>query len=59
MTSFSFLNLLLLFGVENYANRSHIVSSLLFLDEVFKKNKDLSKDFHSLQIELYLKFRKD
>ncbi len=30
----------------------------LFLDEVFTKNKELSKKNHSLQIPLYLKYDK-
>jgi hypothetical protein len=30
----------------------------LFLDEVFQKNKDLSKDFHPLQVGLYIKYNK-
>ena len=30
----------------------------MFLDEVFQKNKELSKEYHSSQVELYLKYNK-
>lgn len=30
----------------------------LFLDEIFNKNKDLSKEYHTMQISLYLKYNK-
>lgn len=30
----------------------------LFLDEVYKKNKELSKQYHQMQVGLYIKFDK-
>jgi hypothetical protein len=44
--------------ISNYEKSDKDLLLFMFLDEVFTKNKELSKDFHAQQIELYMTFNK-
>lgn len=45
--------------IENSNKKDKEKHLYLFLDEVFSKNKQLSRDYHEMQIELYCKFNQD